>query len=243
MYSFVSFSMPHWAGLLIPIFWGVLLIITARRNSGAARRRLDFLLAGLLIAVRGARYCMDMAVGTFQIYDLLSFHVCHIDLILLLVCLFSKKQNKALYYFVFLLGIPTALSVAIFPGRLHPPPGLSRAVLFIMSHMLLVMSAFYLAFTRNVRLTGKGTALLLAVANLLLPVIYAVNWLLGTNFLYVQAAPPGTIIEKLYLLAGWPGYVLLMDGIAVILVTGLFFLHKALAVLQAGAFGLKKYKT
>ena len=123
---------------------------------------------------------------------------------LLSVCLI--KPLKPLFNFCFLIGIPAALSVALFPGSNHPAPGLPRAILFIMSHMLLLMGALYLLIVEKMKPTFKAYLWIAGLGNVALVAVYFVNRALDTNFLYIMEAPSGTAIATLDSIFGWPGY-------------------------------------
>ena len=222
--DFKAFSIPHLIGLITPIFIGGLFVFVGLNVSDEKRRKLNVLLAFLLIAIRGSRYVMDVFYNRFEIFDLFSLHICHIDLILLIICLI--KPSKTLFHFVFLIGIPMGLAVALMPGSEHPAPGLPRAIMFIMSHTMLVVGALYLAVVEKIDLKLKYVLSILGIANLLIFPLYLLNKQLNTNFLYLVQAPPGTVIEKLAVIFGWPGYVLAMDIIAMCIILLLYFVHK-----------------
>ena len=67
----------------------------------------------------------------------------------------KASPNQKIFIFTFLIGIPTALMVALFPGSIHPEPGLMRAIFFIMSHMMLVVSSIYILITNKFNITKK----------------------------------------------------------------------------------------
>lgn len=225
--DFRAFSLPHLFGLICPLLIGAWFIYMGIQANGNTRYRLNILFVCLLILVRGSRYVMDVCVERFDIFDLLSMQVCHIDLILLIICLL--KPNKALFHFVFLIGIPMGLAVALMPGSIHPAPGLPRAILFIMSHMLLVVGAVYLAAVEKMELKLKYVLLILVIGNLMIPLAYFINSALGTNFLYVMYAPEGTVIAKLDALFSWPGYVFAMDLIAVSVILLVFIIYMVIS--------------
>jgi len=224
--DFQAFSLPHLFGLVFPLLIGAGFVFMGMRATGNKRRMLNILFVCLLIAVRGSRYVIDVWVGRFDIFDLLSLQICHIDLILLIICLI--RPNKALFHFVFLIGIPMGLAVALMPGSIHPAPGLPRAILFIISHMLLVVGAVYLAVVEKMELKLKYVFAILGIGNLLILLAYFINKALGTNFLYVMHAPEGTVIAKLNDLFGWPGYVLAMDIIAASAILLVFIIYTAI---------------
>ena len=214
--DFKGFGLVHIVSLLVPLLIGaVWTFLALRHDTVRTRRQLRLAFAALLIAIRGARYLMDVYFGVFEWEDLFSLHICHIDLLLLIVCL--VRPNRALFNFCFLIGIPTALSVALFPGSDHPAPGLPRAVLFIMSHMMLAGGAVYLALTERMKPMLRMFFRIAIIGNFCLIPVYFVNSILDTNYLYIMEAPSGTALVAFQSLFGWPGYVFALDALALVL--------------------------
>lgn len=214
--NFEGFGPIHILSVVVPIIIGTAFILWGLRAKTDERRRwVRYCLAAAIVIIRGSRYVMDVYTGVFEWSDLLSLHVCHIDLLLLVICLI--KPNKTLYSFCFLIGIPTALSVALFPGSNHPAPGVPRAVLFIMSHVMLVTGALYLTIAERMKPTWRLFVRLALLANICLIPLYFINTWLGTNFLYIMAAPKGTVLVAFEKLFGWPGYVFALDLLVLLL--------------------------
>ena len=227
--DFQTFGAAHLAALLGSVLIGIGFIVWGSRAPSKRQDRIvRYTLAAVIVCIRGARYVMDVYFGVFAWPDLFSLHICHIDLILLSICLI--RPNRALFSFCFLIGIPAALGTALFPGSVHPAPGLPRAVLFIMSHAMLIMGALFLALTRNLRPTLKNYGVIALTGNLCLIPVYLVNRLAGTNYLYINAPPAGTVIESLNGLVGWPGYVFFLDALALLLMLAMLGLGQLFAL-------------
>jgi len=230
--DFKGFGTEHLLTLLVSVSIGVVFILFgAHAKTERQRRIIGILFAAAIVVCRGSRYVMDAFNGVFEWYDLFSLHICHIDLILLCICLI--KPLKPLFNFCFLIGIPAALSVALFPGSTHPAPGMPRAVLFIMSHTLLIMGALYLLIADKMKPTLRAYLWIAALGNVALVAVYFINRALDTNFLYIMEAPAGTVIVTLENLFGWPGYVLVIDVMALVMMFIMYLLgrllHKAIA--------------
>ncbi|MFZ5353425.1 MAG: hypothetical protein ACOZCL_11995 [Bacillota bacterium] len=224
--NFKQYGLEHIVSILIPcilglayIFWGL------KSKSESSSRLVRILLAITIVAIRSARYIMDIYYNRFDWFDLFSLHICHIDLILLVICLI--KPSEILFNFVFLIGIPMGFAVALFPGSVHAEPGKLRAMFFIMSHMMLVTGAIYLTVVEQMKATVKYFLGFGGAGGVSLAVIYLVNLRLKTNFLYIVEAPAGTVIEKLEGLFGWPGYVLVMYVSALFLMLTMLTISKA----------------
>lgn len=225
--DFQQFGVLHILSLLLPCLVGACLTgLALKLKDAAVQRKIGLALAVLIIIIRGSRYVMDVFHGAFDWFDLFSLHICHIDLIFLVICLIKPVQW--LFNFCFLLGIPCGLMVALFPGPNHPAPGEPRAILFIMSHVMLVVGALFLAAVYGMRLRLKILFILAAAGNIGLVALYFINSLLHTNFLYIMKAPAGTVIQTLESLFGWPGYVLVIDVLVVSFMLLMYWLGTAL---------------
>lgn len=220
--DFHLFGLTHILSIVIPILIGVIFILFANKYPHK-RKRISILLASTIVLIRSVRYVFDIYLGVFQIQDLLSLHVCHIDLILLVICLL--KPNKQIFTFIFLVGIPAALSVAFMPGKIHPAPGLLRAVFFIMSHTMLCMGAIYLLIVYQFKITKKHLIFYYIFSFIGLIVIYLFNILTHSNFMYLIAAPSGTVLEVLYSTFGPFFYIVSIYVLLVMLLTLLYFLY------------------
>lgn len=216
MNDFVPFGTAHIAAMIAPLLAGAA-FVGARRRWSSHARLIDVSLAIFILLIRFVRYGMDLWLGTFRITQLLSLHISHIDLIVLTICLL--KPGDKLYSFTFLIGIPTALAVALHPGTVHDEPALWRAVFFVMSHMMLFVGSMYIWFAHRFRLSGKHLLFYHLFPLGFLPAIYGINRVLGFNFLHLNHAPPGTFLEwirghtgpHLYILALYLLYIVCLN--------------------------------
>jgi len=205
---------------LVFVYWGL------RSEISSKRKNIRLLLAGVIILIRGSRYIMDIYYGRFDWFDLFSLHICHIDLVLLIICLVKPKET--IFSFNFLIGIPVGLIVAFMPGTNHPEPGLSRAILFIMSHMMLAWGALYLAIVEKMKVKLKTCLDIAKFSSVGFVAAYFINKSINTNFLYIMEAPQGTVIKQLENFFGWPGYVFVMYFIGIGFVFFFYFLSRVI---------------
>ena len=66
--------------------------------------------------------------------------------------------------------------------------------------------------------------------NLTAAIIYPINWLLGSNYFFLNGKPPGTTLYTV--LPEWPTYILCLEGILLFLFTLVVLLFKGIAYLQ-----------
>lgn len=243
--DFNLYGIEHMISLLIPLLLGALFVFIYRAAKTEEQMKyIRIALAVLIIAIRSSRYIMDLLIGRFEIFDLFSLHICHIDLILLVICLI--RPNKVLFNFVFIIGIPMGLSVALFPGTTHPEPGVARAMLFITSHTMLVVGALFLLIVERMNTSLKALITLIVTGNIAIVIVYIINKALKTNFLYVMSAPQGTILKSLDNIFGWPMYVVVMDILAIALMLIMYFvgqlIYKMVCVKRGDKYVLQELR-
>ncbi len=220
--SFNILGIEHIISMLIPILIGTVFIILSKKYP-SKKRIISIILAITIILIRSVRYGFDIYLGEFKLLDLLSLHVCHIDLILLVICLI--KPNRGLFTFNFLIGIPTALAVSLMPGQVHPEPGMLRAVFFIMSHTMLVMGAIYLLMTYKFKIEKKDIIIYSVISLLGIIAIYIFNVLTDSNYMYLKEGPTGTVLEGLYNLLGSFWYIVSIYGLLIGLLIILYMIY------------------
>lgn len=221
--NFQIFGIEHIIALLIPVVIGIIFIMLVKKYPNK-RKQLSITLAILIILIRFVRYAFDIYLGDFAIEKLFSIHICNIDLIILIICLINPKEK--LFVFTFLIGIPTALAVALFPGTTHPDPGMPRAIFFIMSHMMLVVGAIYLLITYKFKISFKDLKFYYIFSLIGMVIIYIFNSITNSNFMYLMEGPKDTILETLYNTLGPVIYIVSIYLILITLLTLLYFLYK-----------------
>lgn len=202
--NFQIFGFTHIISILSGVLVGSAFIILAKKYPKKIKL-ISIIFAITILLIRSVRYLFDINIGTFSIFDLLSIHVCNIDLILLLICLL--KPNRNLFIFIFLIGIPTALSVVLMPGTSHPDPGLARAVFFIMSHTMLVMGALYLQIAYKYVIARKDVYSYYIISLIIMIAVYIFNLITNSNFMYLMYGPKNTVLEAMYSRLGPIAYV------------------------------------
>lgn len=220
--NFKLFGIEHIASIVIPIVLGCIFIILSKKFPKKARL-IGIILAIFIFAIRSVRYVFDMQTGRFEVLDLLSLHICNINMYLLIFCLIWP--NRKIFAFNFLVGIPTALAVVLMPGNIHPEPGVARAIFFIMSHMMLVMGAVYLLVVNRLNIYKKDLLFYYIFAFVGMMAVYIFNLITNANFMYLMSGPKGTVLEMMYQNLGSFLYILAIYGLLVSLFSFFYFIY------------------
>ena len=84
----------------------------------------------------------------------------------------------------------------------------------MISHGLLITSGIYMTVVEGLRPTWKSFWRVVIGLNIYAAIIFPINKLLGTDFLYINAKP--SIASLLDLLRPWPYYIIYMELIGIL---------------------------
>jgi uncharacterized membrane protein YwaF len=197
--DFKGFGPVHIASLVAAVVIGtVFILLGVRAGEEKQRRRLRLLLAAVIILTRSSRYIMDVFFGVFEWSDLLSLHICHIDLILLTVCRLGPAT--ALFSFCF-SSASDGIVRSLFPSN-PSRARLPRASCILGATRCLSWRTLPADRERMKPLSRHFCGFLPPEMPAVL--VYCLNRHLGTNFLYINKAPAGTVIAALEQAFGCP---------------------------------------
>jgi len=221
--DFKHFGLIHLFSLLIPVIIGLVFILLSQKYKDKIKC-INIIFVIVLIIIRGSRYVLNVVYGYFEWFDLFSFNISHINLILLIICLI--KPNKNLCIFTFLIGIPASLLVAFLPGAIFEPPGLIRAFLFIASHMMMPMASIYLLINNKFEITKKQRNFHYLLLLALMITIYIINLIVKQNFLFLMEPKEGTALVPVYISIGYIPYIISIYISGFILISLMYYSYQ-----------------
>ncbi|MCF6278162.1 MAG: TIGR02206 family membrane protein, partial [Anaerolineales bacterium] len=125
-----------------------------------------------------------------------------------------------IYEFAYFIGIGGALQSLLTPDAgIYGFPHYRFLQTFI-SHGLIIIAAIYMTLAEDMRPTWKSMLRVFVFTNLYMLVVYGINTLIGSNYLYVNAKP--LTASVLDMLPDWPVYILYMEGIGLMTVLILY---------------------
>jgi hypothetical integral membrane protein (TIGR02206 family) len=215
--AFVQLGITHIGALLVIL--GLALAGWKLPLTKDQRRVLRWALAGLLAINELGWHGWHVFYRIWTVQALLPLNLCNLMVFASAWTLVSKNQVG--YEFIYLLGIPAASQVLITPAL--GPYGFPHVLFFqiFISHGGVVLAALYLTLGEGMRPRSwqsvwrvAGWAILYAL------VIFWLNRVLGSNYLFLAYKPPAATL--LDYLGPWPWYILGMVIIGLVLVTALY---------------------
>lgn len=221
--AFEMFSAIHIVSVII-LGLLILLLFFSRNRWSIQQKRVQFMerfFALTLFIMEGCYYIWLVQSGRWDWGNSLPFELCSISLIVTVVLLWTG--NKKLYPFVFYAGIGGAIQ-AVFTPVLDMNFPHFRFFHFFYTHFGIILTALYFTWMKGYRPTFKGVFQTMITLNLLLPFLFAINFLVEGNYMFLQEKPRGGSV--LDFLGPHPWYILSLEFVAFIVFCFLWLLFK-----------------
>jgi hypothetical integral membrane protein (TIGR02206 family) len=193
-------------------------LLLFKNKDEATRKKVGIVLALSLWINESLWHIWNIVHGTWTIQELLPLHACSILIWLAGFMLINK--NYRIYEFVYFMGISGALQALLTPNiGIYGYPHFRFFQTFV-SHGLLVTSAIYMTTVEGMRPTWRSMLRVLVISNIYMGIVFVINMLIGSNYLYVAHKPPGpTLLDAL---PDWPWYLLYMEALGVVMMLLLY---------------------
>ena len=199
-----KFTPTHIAYLAVSLLLFAALMLLYRRLSEKGRDKMLKIVAVLLIADELFKWAGLTYAGNLRV-DYLPLHLCSINIILCAVYAWSK--NRLIAELLYSLCLPGAMMAMLFPSWSMLPLVNFMSLHSITVHFLLMLFPLLLlagGMKPDYRLLPKCLLCVVIAA----AVMYFINKPLGTNFMFVNYAEPGTPLTLFENWFGTPGYLI-----------------------------------
>jgi hypothetical integral membrane protein (TIGR02206 family) len=210
--AFVMFGPAHLVAL------GVVLavVVGVTRLKGASdvvRTRVRWGLAITLWLNETGWHVWNAAVGQWSLKTMLPLHVCSILVWLGGYALVSK--NYRIYEVLYFLGIAGAFQALLTPDLgIYGFPHF-RFFQTMISHGLIITAAVVLTVVEGMRPTWRSLLRVMVTTNVYMLVVFGINTLLGSNYMYVNRKPDtASLID---LMPAWPWYLPWLEVLGLVL--------------------------
>lgn len=191
----------------------LILIFGWKRPTEKGKRNARYAIAGTLFIWESSWHIWSWVNGTWTLQYHLPLHICSIMVWLSIYMLLSK--NYRIYEFAYFIGIAGALQPLLTPeAGIYGLPHF-RAFQTLFAHGALVIAPIYLTTKEGFRPTWRSFLRVAIVTNLYMVVVYGINMVLGSNYLFIMQKPDTASL--LDALGPWPWYILGMEAIGFVL--------------------------
>jgi hypothetical integral membrane protein (TIGR02206 family) len=208
---FVLFGPAHLAALGVVALFILTFTLLSRKISPQTSKTLRVVMALILLTNEIAWHTWNIVIGTWTPQTMLPLHLCSVLVWTGVYMLLTG--NYRVYEYAYLLGCAGALQALLTPdaGQYGFPH--FRFFQTMLSHGLLLSIPLYMTVVEGMRPTWRSVVRVMTGANIYMIFVGLVNWLIGSNFLFIAHKPETASI--LDVLPPWPWYILIIELLGV----------------------------
>jgi hypothetical integral membrane protein (TIGR02206 family) len=205
---FVLFDTAHLIALGVVALVNLSFIFFRRVENPRARTGLRYAMAIILIVNEGMWHWWHIYTGQWTIQTMLPLHLCSVMVFLSAAMLVTRRYG--IYEYLYFLGIGAAIQALLTPDvGLYGFPHFRFFQTFI-SHGLIVSAAIYMTVVEGYRPRWKSFRNIFVGGNIYMLFVGLVNWLIGSNYLFIAHKPDTPSLIDL--LGPWPWYILGLEA-------------------------------
>lgn len=209
---FILFGIWHIAAIFLIVLINFAML-GFRKSSEKTRKAVRWTMAIILWVDEFSWHAWNIYWGHWTIQTMLPLHICSVLVWLAGFMLINK--NYRIYEFAYFIGIGGAMQAILTPDAgIYGFPHY-RIFQTMISHGLLITSAVYMTTIEGFRPTWKSLWRVVIGMNIYAAIIFPINLLLGTNYLFINGKP--ATASLLDALPAWPYYIVYMELIGFVI--------------------------
>lgn len=183
---------------------------TRRQLRSALTTRIT--LAWILTADGLAWYLYRYFVQGVRFPDILPLEMCDLSFWLAVVSLFTREEHA--FELAYFWGIAGS-GMAVLTPYLRAPLYTYQSCQYFTGHCLLIVAVLYLLWSRQARPRPRSWWFALWSLNVYAACIALMDWIGGTNFMYLREKPAA--LSLMDVLGRWPWYIVALEFVALAL--------------------------
>ena len=210
----VEFMTDEWKTwtLFSLVFISVPLIL-ARFLNRRQKVQVTYLIGAIMILdfiTENGGYIMS---GTWDIQYNLPIQLCGISSLICCVLPFIKNKDK-LFQFVYYTGVIGGIMAILTPQMNYFDGSLRYYLNYYVSHSLIIVLPIFMFLHLDLKLPKFSWFKIWIHLNILMAIIMPINFLLDSNYMYVNAAPE---VSNPLVIGEWPYYLLIWEPLVMII--------------------------
>lgn len=210
--GFVNYGWEHFICFTACVAFIGVALYTGRKYRDADRHVIFItLLCAFGAATQLFKVFYRQYTGIFDQANDVPLHLCNIMTLVMPVIMWYRWR---MLWGVTFFWIMAGCAQSIFTPTLTESLPNYEAIRYWSVHAVIILGALYGWYVYGFRPTVKDAVHSAIGLNLLAAVIYPVNLILGSNYMYLNAKPPGKTFYDL--LGPWPQYILVLEFVLVL---------------------------
>ena len=188
-------------------------LILARFLNRTQKIQVTYLIGVIMILdfiTENGGYIMS---GTWDVQYNLPIQLCGISSLICCVLPFIKKKDK-LFQFVYYTGVIGGIMAILTPQMNYFDGSLRYYLNYYVSHSLIIVLPIFMFLHLDLKLPKFSWFKIWIHLNILMAIIMPINFLLDSNYMYVNAAPE---VSNPLVIGEWPYYLLIWEPLVMII--------------------------
>ena len=165
--------------------------------------------------------------GTWDVQYNLPIQLCGISSLICCVLPFIKKKDK-LFQFVYYTGVIGGIMAILTPQMNYFDGSLRYYLNYYVSHSLIIALPVFMFLHLDLKLPKFSWFKIWIHLNILMAIIMPINFLLDSNYMYVNAPPE---VSNPLVIGEWPYYLLIWEPLVMIIAYLIYAISKRKIVL------------
>ncbi len=202
-------------------------LILARFLNRRQKIQVTYLIGAIMIIdfiTENGGYIMS---GTWDIQYNLPIQLCGISSLICCVLPFIKKKDK-LFQFVYYTGVIGGIMAILTPQMNYFDGSLRYYLNYYVSHSLIIALPVFMFLHLDLKLPKFSWFKIWIHLNILMAIIMPINFLLDSNYMYVNAPPE---VSNPLVIGEWPYYLLIWEPLVMIIAYLIYAVSKRKIVL------------
>lgn len=223
--SFINYGTEHLICFTLSILFIISLLYIGKKYWNKSQNRLFLtLICSIGAFLQIFKLVYRYYAGYVDISNDLPLHLCNLMTIIMpFIVWFKWKKMWGITFFWIMAGC----AQSIFTPTLTESLPHYEALRYWGVHAIIILGALHGLVVLNYKLTIMDAFRSILAINILAAILYPINLLLGANYMYLNAKPPGKTFYDL--LGNWPGYIISLEIIVIMLFCLMvlpFYTHK-----------------
>ena len=188
-------------------------LILARFLNRRQKIQVTYLIGAIMIIdfiTENGGYIMS---GTWDIQYNLPIQLCGISSLICCILPFIKKKDK-LFQFVYYTGVIGGIMAILTPQMNYFDGSIRYYLNYYVSHSLIIVLPIFMFLHLDLKLPKFSWFNIWIHLNILMAIIMPINFLLDSNYMYVNAAPE---VSNPLVIGEWPYYLLIWEPLVMII--------------------------
>jgi hypothetical integral membrane protein (TIGR02206 family) len=165
--------------------------------------------------------------GTWDVQYNLPIQLCGISSLICCILPFIKKKDK-LFQFVYYTGVIGGIMAILTPQMNYFDGSLRYYLNYYVSHSLIIVLPIFMFLHLDLKLPKFSWFKIWVHLNILMAIIMPINFLLDSNYMYVNAAPE---VSNPLVVGEWPYYLIIWEPLVMIIAYLIYAISKRKIIL------------